>query len=212
MATQLACRLREMQFPTPERTEAFAREVWSETVRLSARAVLETAFGEPLRESRLVDAVCSGAGAIGLAQVRIAPAIAVVAVGGPVRVYYAEVGRRLGCDVVFPEHFEVANAVGAATGVVAKAVTVRVDGDGSGLFLMHSTVGTRQFSDAAAAIAAALDLARQSALDAVRAMGAADPQVKLSVRKQMLPNARGDAGLLEAVVVAEAIGRPNAAA
>ena len=212
MATQLACRLREMQFPTPERTEAFAREVWSETVRLSARAVLETAFGEPLRESRLVDAVCSGAGAIGLAQVRIAPAIAVVAVGGPVRVYYAEVGRRLGCDVVFPEHFEVANAVGAATGVVAKAVTVRVDGDGSGLFLMHSTVGTRQFSDAAAAIAAASDLARQSALDAVRAMGAADPQVKLSVRKQMLPNARGDAGLLEAVVVAEAIGRPNAAA
>ena len=212
MATQLACRLREMQFPTPERTEAFARAVWSETVRLSARAVLETAFGEPLRESRLVDAVCSGAGAIGLAQVRIAPAIAVVAVGGPVRVYYAEVGRRLGCDVVFPEHFEVANAVGAATGVVAKAVTVRVDGDGSGLFLMHSTVGTRQFSDAAAAIAAASDLARQSALDAVRAMGAADPQVKLSVRKQMLPNARGDAGLLEAVVVAEAIGRPNAAA
>ncbi|MFM9999209.1 MAG: hypothetical protein ACKVP1_09900, partial [Burkholderiaceae bacterium] len=88
----------------------------------------------------------------------------------------------------------------------------RVDGDGSGLFLMHSTVGTRQFSDAAAAIAAASDLARQSALDAVRAMGAADPQVKLSVRKQMLPNARGDAGLLEAVVVAEAIGRPNAAA
>ena len=26
----------------------------------------------------------------------------VVAVGGPVRVYYGEVGRRLGCEVVFP--------------------------------------------------------------------------------------------------------------
>ena len=42
-----------------------------------------------------------------------------MAVGAPARVYYGEVGRRLGADVVVPEHFEVANAVGAATGVVA---------------------------------------------------------------------------------------------
>ena len=43
--------------------------------------------------------------------------------------------------------------------------------------------------------------------------GGTDPQVRIRISKQMLlPNAVSDAGLLEAVIVAEAIGRPNAAA
>ena len=211
LAAQLGCRLREMKFPTPERTERYARDVWSETVRLSARTILDTAFGEHLREDKLLHAVCAGDGTLGLARITITPSLPVVAVGGPVRVYYGEVGRRLGCEVVFPEHCDVANAVGAATGVVAQTVTVRVDGDGSGLFMLHSTLGTRQFTDPAAAIEAATVLARQSARDAVIAMGAADPQVRVMVTKQLLPNAMSDTGLLEAVVVAEAVGRPNAA-
>ena len=211
LAAQLGCRLREMKFPTPERTQQYAHDVWSETVRLSARTILDTAFGQHLREDKLIHAVCAGDGTLGLARITITPSVPVVAVGGPVRVYYGEVGRRLGCEVVFPEHCDVANAVGAATGVVAQTVTVRVDGDGSGLFMLHSTVGTKQFTDPAAAIEAATLLARESARDAAIAMGAADPEVKISLRKQLLPNALSDAGLLEAVVVAEAIGRPNAA-
>ncbi len=211
LAAQLACRLRDMKFPTAARTEQYARDVWSETVRMSARAILDTAVGEHLREDKLIHAVCAGDGVLGLARVQVAPLVPVVAVGGPVRVYYGEVARRLGCEVVFPEHGDVANAVGAATGVVAHSVTVRVDGDGSGRFTLHSTVGTRHFTDPALAIEAATTLARQSALDAVLAMGAVAPQVKLSLHKQLMPNATSDAGLLEAVVVAEGIGRPNAA-
>ena len=211
MAAQLGCRLRDMKFPTPERTEQYARDVWSETVRLSARTILDTAFGEHLREDKLIHAVCAGEGGLGLAHITITPTVPVVAVGGPVQVYYREVGRRLGCEVVFPEHCDVANAVGAATGVVAHTVTVRVAGDGSGLFMLHSTVGTRQFTDPQAALEAATLLARQSATDAVVVMGAVDPEVRVTITKQWLPNAVSDTGLLEAVVVAEAIGRPNAA-
>ena len=179
-------------------------------MRLSARAILDTAVGEHLREDKLIHAVCAGEGRLGLARLSITPSVPVVAVGGPVSVYYGEVARRLGCEVVFPDYGEVANAVGAATGVVARTVTVRVDGDGSGLFMLHSTVGTRQFTDPAAALAAATTLARESARDAVIGMGAANPEVKVSIRKQLFPNAVSDNGLLEAVVVAEAIGRPNA--
>jgi N-methylhydantoinase A/oxoprolinase/acetone carboxylase beta subunit len=215
MAAQLGCRLREMKFPTPERTEQFAHDVWSETVRLTGRAILETAFGMSLDSNvgndRLANAVCAGEPAVGLARVSMAPTIPVVAVGGPVKVYYGEVGQRLGCQMVFPSYCDVANAVGAATGVVAQSVTVRVDGDGSGLFKVHATVGTQQFTDPAAALEAATRLARQSARDAAVAMGAEEPEVKISLVKQMLPNATSDAGLLEAVIVAEAIGRPNAA-
>ena len=210
LAAQLGCRLRDMKFPTPERVQQFAHDVWSETVRLSARTILDTAFGEHLREDKLISAVCSGAQGLGLARVSITPTVPVVAVGGPVQVYYREVGRRLGCEVVFPEFGDVANAVGAATGVVAQTVTVRVAGDGSGLFMLHSTVGTRQFTDPQAALQAAGDLARQAATEAVQHMGAAHPEVRVTITKQLLPNAVSDTGLLEAVVVAEAIGRPDA--
>ena len=211
MAAQLGCRLRDMKFPTPERTQQFARDIWSETVRLSARAILDTAVGEHLDENKLVQAVCAGDGMLGLARISVTPSIPVVAVGGPVGVFYGEVGRRLGCQIVFPEHADVANAIGAATGVVAQTVTVHVAGDGSGLFVMHSPAGTRQFTDPAEAIEAAMTRARQAATDAVLAMGAVRPQVRMLIRKQLLPNATSDAGLLEAVVTAEAVGRPNGA-
>jgi N-methylhydantoinase A/oxoprolinase/acetone carboxylase beta subunit len=211
MAAQLGSRLREMRFPTPERTEKFARDVWSETVRLSAAAILDTAVGEHLSGDKILRAVCAGEGSVGLVRISATPTVPVVAVGGPVGVYYREVARRLGCEIIFPEFGDVANAVGAATGVVAQTVIVRVDGDGSGQFLLHSTAGTREFDDPAAALEAAIELARQSARDAVIAMGASGPQVKVRVRKQLLPNAVSDLGLLEAVITAEAVGRPDAA-
>ena len=208
LAAQLGCRLREMKLPTPERTQAYAQLVWSETVRLTAKAILDTACGFTLPEDKLVQAVCGGASLVGLTQVSLRPSVPVVAVGGPVKVYYGEVGKRLGCEMVFPEFCDVANAVGAATGVVAHAVRVEVHGDGSGVFRLHSTVGTQQFTNAALALDAATTLARQSALDAVRAMGAADPQVQISVTKTYFPNAVDDRGLMEAVVLAEGMGRP----
>jgi N-methylhydantoinase A/oxoprolinase/acetone carboxylase beta subunit len=212
MATQLAARLRDMKLPTPERTRAFAQAVWDETVRLTGLAILQTAFGVEMADNALTHAVCSGAGQLGLAKVSLTPGIPVVAVGGPVKVYYEEVQRRLKCAMVFPDFCEVANAVGAATGVVAHSVTVEVLGDGSGLFRLHSTAGTRQFTNAQEALDAAQALAEQLAHDAVVGMGAPHPQVKLSVTKQYMPNARDDTGLLQATLVAEAIGRPNAAA
>ncbi len=208
LAAQLGCRLREMKLPTPERTRAYAQLVWSETVRLTAKAILDTACGFTLPEDKLVHAVCSGTPRVGLTEVSLRPTVPVVAVGGPVKVYYGEVGQRLGCEMVFPPFCDVANAVGAATGVVAHAVRVEVHGDGSGVFRLHSTVGTQQFTDPAQALEAANTLARQSALDAVRAMGAANPQVQIGVEKTYFPNAVDDRGLMEAVVLAEAMGRP----
>ena len=211
MATQLACRLRDMKLPTPERTRAFAQDVWAETVRLTGLAILQTAFGVEMADNPLTNAVCSGRGSLGLATVSLKPGIPVVAVGGPVKVYYEEVQRRLGCEVVFPEFCEVANAVGAATGVVAHSVTVEVMGDGTGLFRMHSYASTLQFNNVLEALETAQALAEKLAHDAVVEMGAPKPQVKLSISKQYMPNARDDTGLLQATIVAEAIGRPNAA-
>ncbi|MFT3987133.1 hydantoinase/oxoprolinase family protein [Aestuariivirga sp.] len=211
LAAKLMVRFRDMKAGDDARIEAFCRDVWSLTVDRTCRVILDTAFGSPVPPSALIDSVCSGAGILGLARVAISPIVPVVAVGGPVRVYYSEVAKRLSCEMVFPPFFDVANAVGAATGVVAQTVTVTVEGDGSGLFRVHGPDGVSQFTDGGKALLAAREMAEAHALTAIAGMGAEAPQVTLTVEKKFLPDALDDNGLLGATVKAEAIGRPNAA-
>jgi N-methylhydantoinase A/oxoprolinase/acetone carboxylase beta subunit len=208
-AAQVLVRFREMKMPSPERLRDFCEEVWSEVVRLTGRVILDTALGQKTGGDILVDAVCSGRGSLGLARIVVSPQVPVVAVGGPVKIYYGEVGRRLAAEIVFPDFCDVANAVGAATGVVARNVTITVEGDGSGLFRLHGPAGTESFGSGAAALAAAETLARKTALAAVAQMGATKPEVKVSVIKSYLPDTVDDNGLLEADVTAEAVGRPD---
>ncbi|MGE3874636.1 MAG: hydantoinase/oxoprolinase family protein [Parvibaculaceae bacterium] len=208
-AAQLLVRFREMKMPSPERVQEFCGEVWSEVVRLTGRVILDTALGQKTGGDPLLDAVCSGRGALGLTRIGFSPQVPVVAVGGPVKIYYGEVGRRLAAEIVFPDFCDVANAVGAATGVVARTVTVTVEGDGSGLFRLHGPDGTESLGSGAAALAAAEALAREAALAAVAQMGATQAEVKVSVAKSYLPDAVNDNGLLKAEVTAEAIGRPD---
>ncbi len=213
LAAKLMVRFRDMKLGDQPRVEGFCRYVWSETVRRTAKVILDTAFGKSFGEHELVDAACSGRGQLGLARVRLSPTVPVVAVGGPVRVYYEEVAKRLECEMVFPPFFDVANAVGAATGVVAQAVTVTVEGDGSGLFRVHGLAGAASFTSPAAALAAAEQMARDAALLAITQLGASSfsATVQVSVSKSHLPDAVDDNGLLQAVIRAEAIGRPETA-
>jgi len=211
LAARLMVRFRDMRAGDASRVEAFCREVWSETVQRSCRVILDTAFGQSIGDSVYVDAVCSGKRRVGLAAIAMSPTIPVVAVGGPARVYYEEAGRRLACEIVFPPFFDVANAVGAATGVVAQTVTVAVEGDGSGRFRVHGPEGVAVFSSGMEALAAAEEIARQAALQAVEGLGADAPQVRIAINKHLLPDAADDNGLLGATVKAEAIGRPSSA-
>lgn len=208
-AAQLLVRFREMKMPSPERVKGFCEEVWSDVVRLTGRVILDTALGQKTGGDTLLDAVCSGRGGIGLTRIGLSPTVPVVAVGGPVKIYYGEVGKRLGAEIVFPEFCDVANAVGAATGVVSRAVTVTLEGDGSGLFRLHGPEGTRSLTSGTQALAEGEALARQAALTAVTQMGAGKAEVKVSIAKSYLPDAVDDNGLLKAEITAEAIGRPE---
>jgi len=209
LGAQLCARFRDMKAASPERARDFAQDVWNETVRLSARAVIGSALGGARQEADLVNAVCRGEPRIGFARIGISPEFPVVAVGGPVKIYYGEVGRRLACEVAFPEFCAVANAVGAATGVIARTIAISIEGDGNGVFRAHGPNGVEQFTAGAAALEWASKIAADSASEAVRAMGATAIEVRLDVRKHLLPDAVDDNGLLEAVVTAEAIGRPD---
>ncbi|MGH6906419.1 MAG: hydantoinase/oxoprolinase family protein, partial [Aestuariivirga sp.] len=93
LAARLMVRFRDMRAGDAARVEAFCRDVWSETVKRSCRVILDTAFGQHFGESALIDAVCSGKGQLGHAAIAMSPTVPVIAVGGPVKVYYGEAGR-----------------------------------------------------------------------------------------------------------------------
>ena len=209
LAAQLAFRFRAMKLGTATEVEAFCREVWSETVRLSSQAILQAALGIAIENNPLVDRVCRGVPDLGLTKIAVSPAVPIVAVGGPAKIYYDEVAKRLSCKVVFTENFDVANAVGAAAGVVALKVIVTVDGDGNGAFRVHGAHVTRSFASGVEAVAFAETSAREQAGKSALEFGAINPQVNLSTQKFFLPDAVNDDGLLKAEVVAEAVGRPH---
>jgi hypothetical protein len=157
----------------------------------------------------LLDAVCRAKEQIGLARITVSPTVPLVAVGAPVRVYYGEVGERLGIETVFPDHCEVANAVGAAMGVIARSVIVQVTADGGGVFRVHAPEGTAVLTSAKAALESAAESAQQAARQAAIGMGAAQPELRLTIEKHMLPDAVDENGLFTATITAEAIGRPD---
>jgi N-methylhydantoinase A/oxoprolinase/acetone carboxylase beta subunit len=206
LAAAAAVRLRDMRAATDEDVNDFCQSVWSETVALSARAIIETASGQPLAGNMLAQAACDGTGQVGLARVTIGPTVPIVAVGGPARVFYEEVGRRLASDVVFVKNFDVANAIGAAAGLVGLRTSVSVEGDGSGLFRIFSAEGVQETTSGVQALQIAEELARRLAAAELRQRGARQAEVKIRFNKSYLPEAQGEDGLLKAEVIAEASG------
>ncbi|MFN0191354.1 MAG: hydantoinase/oxoprolinase N-terminal domain-containing protein [Aestuariivirga sp.] len=208
LAAKLLLRHRAMKMPDDGDVETFCREVWSKVAALSCRAILRSCIGTAANTA-LAEAVCRGKPDLGLATVAVKPNHPIVAVGGPAKVFYPEVGKRLGCDVIFPEFCDVANAVGAATGVIAQTVTVNVEGDGSGVFRCYGPSGARQHTSATGAIEGAEAEAREAATNAARDLGAEGIAVEVKIARDYLPGAANDDGLLRAIVTAEAVGRPR---
>jgi N-methylhydantoinase A/oxoprolinase/acetone carboxylase beta subunit len=217
LGARLLARFRTMAPPTDDDVNELARDVINETVRASCRIVLHAAFAggtgagraEAPVDSALVDHICRGHFSMGLVRVQMTPTVPIVAVGGPAPVFYDEVARRLGTTVVYPPHWQVANAVGAATGVVSATVVVVVESIGDGVWGVHGPTRERG-SDPAAAVARARSMAIDEATRLVTDRGAVDPVLRVTVRRIHLPgfDPDGDQGLLSAEVRAEAVGSP----
>jgi N-methylhydantoinase A/oxoprolinase/acetone carboxylase beta subunit len=211
LGARLAVRMRQMRAPTDDLAEALCEDVLDAAVTASAAAVLDVVLG-PGTGGPLVAAVAAGRPRVGLATVALRPDVPVVAVGGPARLVYPEVGRRLGVDVVLPVHAEVANAVGAATAVVVRTVVVDVEADPAGGFRVHGPEGIERRADGSAALAAAERTATAAARAAALEAGGADPRVSVHVNRLLLPGATDDRGLMSATVTAEAVAVPAARA
>ena len=208
-AAALALRYRDMKVADDAALHKLSSEIRNVAVAKTTRVILDLAFGASLNNI-LIDAVASGEGRVGHVGVKLSPHMPIVAVGGPVRIYYQDVARRLACEVIFTPHCDVANAVGAAAGLVACKAVVQVDGDGNGLFRVTGQGPVLTFPSGTDALAKAVALAETVALAMAQAQGTQNAKVKHEMSKHYLPDAKDENGLLSAVIVAEARGLPYA--
>ncbi|HEY7887267.1 MAG TPA: hydantoinase/oxoprolinase family protein [Steroidobacteraceae bacterium] len=201
-----------------ESPEALSGRVYELVLRQAARVVLESALAQdPGVEPHngrwgplgiLIDRAVAGRPVSRLLDAQPRLATALVAIGAPAAAFYPEVARRLGAQLVVPEHAAVCNAVGAVVGVVSETVDILVNQPQWKLFRVHDPAGIRDFAEPQEAIAAAQDVARELALAAARRAGAADPHVETIVTERRASSSSGDAYLAEATVRARATGRP----
>ena len=82
----------------------------------------------------------------------------IIGIGAPVSAWLPEVAAKLNTDLVIPDHAEVANAVGAATGKIMETVKVLIKpGEKDGTYLVHAPWERKYFEDLQEAIDYALE-------------------------------------------------------
>jgi N-methylhydantoinase A/oxoprolinase/acetone carboxylase beta subunit len=195
--------------------------VHEHVVREAGRVVLEsTLTHDPGVESNngrwgplggLIEAVISGRRFSELIDARLRVAVPVIAIGAPVGAFYPEVARRLGAQLVVPEHAAVCNAVGAVAGVVCETCDVLVNQPAFKVFRVHDPAGIRDYSEAPQAIEDAKRVSIELALVAALRAGADDPHVETSVLERRAHVGSVDDYLAEATVRSTATGRPRTA-
>lgn len=102
-----------------------------------------------------------------------APKIPIIAIGAPAKAWYQKLGAKGDHSIIIPEHYEVANAVGAAMAAVEERVSglVRPDEENDG-YVAHVAGQCRSFKDKEDAIGFVEEEAKMRSIEAAKAQGA----------------------------------------
>jgi len=188
----------------------FAQLIFNAVVAKSAHLMLERLCGQQLDASLpLIAAVTAGDHRVGDLGITLKSEIPVVAVGGPAAVFYNDVGRRLGVEAVIPEHSAVANAIGAAMGMVKAHAVVEITKREDGAFNVHHEGDPVVTNTGQEAVAEAKAIAEAEAHQHSVAMGGRDIRVDLQIHRILLPGRDDDDGLIAATVIAECTSAPQ---
>lgn len=187
----------------------FAEMVLDRVIVKSTHLLVEELAGRRFGTSDpLVSAVSSGAGHLENLGVRLRPDVPFVGVGGPASLIYPEVGRRLDCETIIPQHSEVANAIGAAASMIKVRTQVEVTRDEGGAFHVHGHAEPLVEKSAGAALDAAKRLAAEHAQQQSREMGGHDLRLDIDIQRIDLPNVDREQSLIGATVTAECTSIP----
>ncbi|WP_242869974.1 hydantoinase/oxoprolinase family protein [Desulfitobacterium hafniense] len=134
----------------------------------------------------------------------------VIAIGAPVKDYLPKVAEKLQCRLIIPEHSEVANAVGAASGRQIETLEALIRHTAQGDFILHSPWERRTFAD----LTEAKDYARrqfeEAAARSAEKAGVVHYEVMVNFADEHLAGTSYAKGLyLYTKVQAAIIGRPH---
>lgn len=198
---------------------AFAQLIVDQLTHQTSLALLETAFAEEetpfdLAPDLLARHVLMQRGLAvhkGLVRLETGLNVPVVGLGASAPSYYPDVGKRLGCPMILPDHAGVANAIGAVVGRVTIRRSGTVTSPAEGKFRVHLDTGPEDHTEAEAAMTALQAALEQEARKQADAAGAEDIHVQAS-RALRTAQAEGREVFLEAEITVEATGRPRVAA
>ena len=191
-----------------EEMRAFASRITDAVAQKTCHVLIEKLGGQRFDPANpLVAAITSGNGSHNNLGITLSPQVPLVAVGGPAGIYYPEVGRRLNAETVIPEHAAVANAVGAAVGLIKVTKVVEVAAHEDGRFLVHLDDQPKVMSSATKALATARKHATDAAEKQAVSMGAQSTEVEVDVARIDVPDTSDDLGLIAATITAECVGR-----
>ena len=197
----------DLKQPLEPQVKGFALSVCDAVADKSTRVILNKLLGiEAAPDDRILDAAATGNTHIGFVDVKLTPSLPLVAVGGPAAAFYASVGDRLNVTPVIPEHYAVANAVGAAAGLVRTRASIELTYREGGGYLLHADTGPRNFNDPGEALATAKQLAHEQAQSEAQRMGATGLRTTCDVQRVDIPNMPRDRSLISATIVAECVG------
>lgn len=99
----------------------------------------------------------------------------IVGIGAPVEAWLPEVAKKMHTQLVIPDHAEVANAIGAATGKIMETIKVLIKpGENDSGYIMHAPWERNIFETLEEASAYALTEAKRRAVFAAEMAGAKD--------------------------------------
>lgn len=190
--------------------KALAQEVHDAVVDKSTRLLINQLAGTQFDvNDPLITASANGSEVINDLQIQLHSKIPVVAVGGPAQIFYPKVGERLGQEVIVPEYSHVANAIGAAIGLVKSSASIEITLDENGKFMIHANEEVIKCETATEALEQAKQIAIKLVKQDVETKGgklAKDADIKVDTTRVDIPGMEGDIGLISAKVYAECEG------
>ncbi|WP_171212166.1 hydantoinase/oxoprolinase family protein [Ruegeria sp. HKCCA5426] len=198
--------------------EALAEMIVAQLTEQTALTLLETAFAEEIEDfglsaTDLARHVLTQKGLDrhrGLLALDAALNVDVIGLGASAPSYYPAAGERLHCNMILPEHTDVANAIGAVVGRLTLRRSGTVTSPSEGRYRVHLESGPQDFTEPEEALEVLQIALKDEAESEIRRAGAEDIRVIVS---RDIRTARIEAQdvFVEATVTVEASGRPRVA-
>lgn len=196
----------------------FAQSIVDQLTEQTVHCLLEAAFAEdpafdgeaPEVLARHVTVQAGLRQHAGVIQLQARLGVPVIGLGASAPFYYGDVGQRLGCQMILPEHAGVANAIGAVVGQVSQRVQGLVSSPSEGRFAAHLPDGVQVFNDRDTALDAMEAALRGEATARALRAGAVDVNLT-ALREVKQADIEGRTMFIEAMILVTASGRPRVA-